>query len=90
MILCCSSEARGPLIIALMAWAFIAYITLKGLKQLVKVDFLTANLLGLGGAVAVYFWSKRSVAHSAESIRNNRDGVSSLFVWPLIFLLQRF
>lgn len=74
-----------PLIIALMAWAFITYITLKGLKQLVKVDFVTANLLGLGGAIAVYFWSRATVSQSAESIRNNRDGVNSLFVWPLIF-----
>ena len=45
-----------PYLIALMAWAFSTYLVLKGLKKLWKFDFLTASLIGLVIAIAIYFF----------------------------------
>ena len=74
-----------PGIIALMAWAFLTYLLLKGVSRLIRIDFLTANLIGFGGAVIVYFTSSRSVERLASELVNDRSGVNGLFTWPLIF-----
>ncbi|NMG54040.1 inorganic phosphate transporter [Aromatoleum aromaticum] len=74
-----------PYLVALMAWAFGTYLMLKGLKQLWKVDFLTAVLIGFGFAVAVLFLVRPLVARRAQSIANSKQSVNRLFTAPLIF-----
>ncbi|EWS65265.1 Sulfate permease CysP [Hydrogenophaga sp. T4] len=52
-----------PWLIALMAWAFCTYMLLKGLGQLVKVDFWVAVISGAGfGGVAWAWCASRSRA----------------------------
>ena len=36
-----------PILIAIMTWSFATYIILKGLKEVIKVDFYTASFVGL-------------------------------------------
>lgn len=74
-----------PYLLAVMAWAFASYLALKGLKKVVPVDFLTASLVGLAFAAAVFKWVKPRIAAAALKLPNERESVNHLFTTPLIF-----
>ncbi len=74
-----------PLLVALMAWAFVAYILLKGVSKIWKTGFTGAALIGLAVAVLVYFAVKPFVAARARWISNTKQSVNSLLTVPLIF-----
>ncbi len=88
-----------PIFVAIMSWAFVTYLTLKGLKkvwpQIVdifaflpdtgKPSFLTASLMGLCVAILVYVFVKNKMKNTPKDIQNSRDGVNILFTVPLIF-----
>jgi PiT family inorganic phosphate transporter len=88
-----------PVFVAIMSWAFVTYLTLKGLKkiwptivdilvflpQTKKPSFIVAAIFGLIVAVVVYFIVKKSVQLRASSLENTRAGVNMLFTVPLIF-----
>jgi len=74
-----------PILIALMAWAFSTYLALKGLKQIWKLDFLTASLIGLVVATLFYLIVKPRIARKSIGAENNRESVNNLFTIPLIF-----
>jgi PiT family inorganic phosphate transporter len=88
-----------PVFVAIMSWAFVTYLTLKGLKQIwphiveiftflpqtTKPSFTVAATFGLIVAVVVYFVVKKSVLKKATKIENSRAGVNILFTVPLIF-----
>jgi PiT family inorganic phosphate transporter len=88
-----------PIFVAIMSWAFVTYITLKGLKkiwpsivdilfflpQAEKPSFLVASLLGLVIAVIVYIFVKKSVDKRASHLENTRESINLLFTVPLIF-----
>ena len=88
-----------PVFVAIMSWAFVTYLTLKGLKKIwpsivdvftflpdtSKPSFLVAATLGLIVAVIVYIVVRKTVANKADSIENSRAGVNMLFTVPLIF-----
>ncbi|MBW4934688.1 inorganic phosphate transporter [Marinobacter sp. F4206] len=74
-----------PLLVAIMAWAFGTYLMIKGVKKVVKVDFLEASLIGLVAAAVVYALVRTMVNRRAATMENSAGGVSTLFTWPLIF-----
>ena len=88
-----------PIFVSIMSWAFVTYLTLKGLKKvwphIVDVftflpnekapSFLIASTLGLVVAVIVYVFVKTLVAKKAHSVENSRAGINSMFTVPLIF-----
>ena len=88
-----------PIFVAIMSWAFITYLTLKGLKNLwpsivdalvflpdeKKPSFMVASIFGFIVAVVVYFLVKKTVALRANKLENSRAGVNLLFTVPLIF-----
>ncbi len=88
-----------PIFVAIMSWAFITYLTLKGLKNLwpsivdalaflpdeKKPSFMVASIFGFMVAVIVYFLVKKTVALRASKLENSRAGVNLLFTVPLIF-----
>ena len=74
-----------PLMTALMAWAFTAYLVLKGLKQIVKLELWVALLIGAVVAAAVYSLSRRQVLARVTGMDPTRDNVNLLFTVPLIF-----
>lgn len=80
-----ASKKMLPLLIAIMAWAFSTYLIMKGLKKVWKVDFITALLLGLAMAVAIYLIVKPMIARQAQTLQNSKASVNSLFTIPLIF-----
>ncbi|WP_373035154.1 inorganic phosphate transporter [Sulfurimonas sp.] len=88
-----------PVFVAIMSWAFITYITLKGLKKIwpsivdififlpdaKKPTFAVAAILGLIVALVVYMFMKSVVNKKSAGIKNSRAGVNTLFTVPLIF-----
>ena len=94
-----SATTWVPVFVAIMSWAFITYLTLKGLKKIWphivdififlpqsnKPSFTVASIFGLIVAVIVYFIVKKTVLEKAEKIKNTRNGVNKLFTVPLIF-----
>ena len=88
-----------PVFVAIMSWAFVTYLTLKGLKKVwpsivdvlvflpeaKKPSFIVAAIFGLIVAAIVYVIVKKTVAARAESLENTRAGVNMLFTVPLIF-----
>ncbi|WP_455756863.1 inorganic phosphate transporter [Sulfurimonas sp.] len=88
-----------PVFVAIMSWAFVTYLTLKGLKKIwpsivdvlvflpdaKKPSFLVAAIFGLIVAGVVYIILKKRVAKKASGIENTRAGVNALFTVPLIF-----
>ncbi|MCD6191532.1 MAG: inorganic phosphate transporter [Sulfurimonas sp.] len=88
-----------PVFVAIMSWAFVTYLTLKGLKKIwpniveilvflpdaKKPSFLVAAIFGLIVAGIVYMIVKKTVAKKASTIENSRSGVNALFTVPLIF-----
>lgn len=74
-----------PVLVAIMATAFGTYLMLKGVKKIVKVDFITALAIGIAIGVAVYFAVKPMIAKAADKLDNTRYSVNTLFTIPLIF-----
>ncbi|MDB2405680.1 inorganic phosphate transporter, partial [Arcobacteraceae bacterium] len=88
-----------PVFVAIMSWAFVTYLTLKGLKKIwpsivdvlvflpeaKKPSFIIAAIFGLIIALIVYVIVKKTVAARASSLENSRAGVNMLFTVPLIF-----
>ena len=88
-----------PIFVAIMSWAFVTYLTLKGLKKIwpsivdvlvflpdaKKPSFLIAAIFGLIIASIVYMIVKKTVAKRANDLENSRDGINLLFTVPLIF-----
>lgn len=74
-----------PMLQAVMAWAFTTYLIMKGLTRIWAVDFGTAALIGLGFALLTWIIVHLRLAAVAKSLSNDKLGVNSLFVLPLIF-----
>jgi len=94
-----SAQKWVPIFVAIMSWAFVTYLTLKGLKKIwpsivetlsflpdsKKPSFIIAALFGVIVAGGVYLLVKKTVAMRAKTMENNRAGVNALFTVPLIF-----
>ena len=87
-----------PVYVGIMTWAFVTYLTLKGLKKIwphivdiftflpdeKKPSFLIASILGLILAIIIFLFVKKSVSLK-ENLKNNRASINTLFTVPLIF-----
>jgi len=88
-----------PVFVSIMSWAFVTYLTLKGLKKVwphivdiliflpdtKKPTFIVAAIFGLLVAAAVYFIVRITIIKKASTIENSRAGINMLFTVPLIF-----
>ncbi len=74
-----------PYLIALMSWAFSTYLILKGLKQLIHLNFFQASLAGIIIAVIVFIFVKSIILKNSAKLSNSRASVNSLFNIPLVF-----
>ncbi|WP_321313530.1 inorganic phosphate transporter [Halarcobacter sp.] len=80
-----SAQKFVPILVAVMSWAFSTYLILKGIKKIIKLDFFTATILGVIFAIIVYILVKPIIAKASQKIKNDREGVNTLFTIPLIF-----
>jgi inorganic phosphate transporter, PiT family len=74
-----------PLLVALMAWAFITYLLLKGLRQIWKMEFWTATLIGLALAAATFFLVRTRLERTTARLPNDKESINDFFTIPLIF-----
>lgn len=74
-----------PVLIAIMAGAFAAYLSIKGLKKIVKIDMQTALLIGAIAAVGFYAITRPLIARQAVGMENRNQSLRKLFTIPLIF-----
>ncbi|NOQ32346.1 MAG: inorganic phosphate transporter [Helicobacteraceae bacterium] len=80
-----SAKKVVPYLVAIMAWSFSTYIILKGLKKIIKLDFMAAGSIGLAIAVITFFLVTPLIARVANKLENSRASVNTLFTIPLIF-----
>ncbi|MCH9740642.1 MAG: inorganic phosphate transporter [Epsilonproteobacteria bacterium] len=88
-----------PILVSIMAMAFITYLTVKGLKKVWPdiVDLLPflpetkkptigiALIFGAVGAVITYMFVKPRVNKKVATLENDREAINTLFTIPLIF-----
>ena len=86
-----------PIYVSIMTWAFVTYLTMKGLKHVwvnitdvlsflphtKKPTFGVAAVFGLIAGIIVYF--VMVVKLKKEAILNTREGINRYFTVPLIF-----
>ena len=80
-----SARTFVPWLVAIMAWAFGTYLMVKGVKKVIKVDFLEATLIGLAFAAVIFVAMRTLVGRRAATMENSAAGVNELFTWPMIF-----
>lgn len=80
-----ASKKVVPILISIMALAFGTYLMLKGVKQIVKINFPTALAIGIALAVATYVIVKPLIEKAADNLIESRESVNNLFTIPLIF-----
>ena len=80
-----SARTFVPWLVAIMAWAFGTYLMVKGVKKIVKVDFMEAMLVGLALAAVIFVVMRALVGRRAATMENSAAGVNELFTWPMIF-----
>ncbi|WP_133489213.1 inorganic phosphate transporter [Aliiroseovarius marinus] len=74
-----------PILIGIMAAAFGAYLSIKGLKKIIKIDLGTALLIGAAVGGAAYVITAPLIARQAEGLENRTKSLKTLFALPLIF-----
>jgi len=74
-----------PILIAIMAGAFAAYLAMKGFQKLVKIDLTTSLLIGLVAAIVSYLVAKPMIHKQSQGLENRNKSVKVLFGMPLIF-----
>ena len=73
-----------PILIAIMAGAFAAYLSIKGLKKIISIDLPTALLIGLGVGVLTQIITKPLVRRQSEGLENRKKSLKKLFSLPLV------
>ena len=88
-----------PILVSVMAWAFLTYLTLKGFKHIWRdvLEFLpflpdtkkptigVAATFGLIGAIVTYIMVKPRINSKIKGLSNERASINTLFTIPLIF-----
>ena len=73
-----------PVLIAIMAGAFSAYLAVKGLKKIINIDLEIALLIGLGFLAATYFITRPLIHRQSNDMQNTKGSVRKLFTIPLV------
>ncbi|MDP2733344.1 MAG: inorganic phosphate transporter, partial [Hoeflea sp.] len=74
-----------PVLIAIMAGAFAAYLSLKGVKALVDISFEMALLIGAGVALLSWVAARPVIERQSRGLENRNQSLRKLFGLPLIF-----
>ena len=76
---------RVPVLLALMVWAFTAYLLTKGLGKILSFGIVEALIYGLLLAIVAFLLLRPILRNSAAGIENSKPSVNTLFNIPLIF-----
>ncbi|MFC6639021.1 inorganic phosphate transporter [Sulfitobacter sp. JBTF-M27] len=73
-----------PVLVGVMAGVFAAYLALKGLKRIIKIDLLTALIIGSAIGAMAYAISAPLIKRASEGMENRNKSVKILFGLPLV------
>ncbi|MGH1368217.1 MAG: inorganic phosphate transporter [Maritimibacter sp.] len=73
-----------PVLIGIMAGAFSAYLAVKGLKRIVKIDIPTALLIGVVAGLIFYAISAPLIKRQSQGLENRNKSLKTLFALPLV------
>ena len=73
-----------PILVAVMAAAFATYLSVKGLKRIVKIELEVALLIGLGSGVLVWALTVPWVRRKSEGLENRTRSLKTPFGLPLV------
>ena len=73
-----------PILVGIMAGAFGAYLALKGLKKIIKIDMPTALIIGLVIAVIVWLVMVPVIRKQSIGLENRNKSLKVLFGIPLV------
>jgi len=80
-----AAKRMVPILVAVMAWAFGAYLVMKGLKKIWPVSIGTALACGAGLAAAVYVIARLLINRANNRPETATPDVNRMFTVPLIF-----
>ena len=73
-----------PVLVALMAGVFSAYLCMKGLKRIWEPDPLIVTAIGVGIFIVTYAIMRPIIARKSEGMENRNKSIRELFHIPLI------
>ena len=73
-----------PILVGIMMGAFAAYLAVKGLKRIVKIDIPTALLIGAAIGAVSYAVSAPLIRRQSEGLENRNKSLKVLFGLPLV------
>lgn len=73
-----------PLLVAVMAGAFTAYLATKGLSRVIDLSGMQITLCGLAVFAVVWMWTHVSVKRQSQGMENRNQSLRKLFRVPLI------
>ena len=73
-----------PILVAIMAGAFAAYLALKGLKKVLPITMQGALLIGLALGLVTYVVTRPLIARKSRGMENRNKSVKVLFSIPLV------
>ena len=73
-----------PMLVGIMAGAFAAYLSLKGLKHLMKISLGSALLIGLVAGAAVWVAMIPVIRRQSRGLENRNKSLKVLFGIPLV------
>lgn len=73
-----------PVLIAIMAGTFSAYLAIKGLKKLIRIDVQAALTIGFVVAAMTLVITRPLIRHQSEGMENRSHSLRKLFHAPLI------
>lgn len=79
-----ASKRWVPVLIAIMAAAFSAYLSVKGFKKIIKIDLSMALMIGAATFVVAWVISKPLIAKQAQGLENRNQSIRKLFAIPLV------
>lgn len=73
-----------PVLVGIMAGAFSAYLALKGLKKIIKIDLPTALMIGAAIGILVWLVMIPVIRKQSQGLENRNKSLKILFGIPLI------
>jgi PiT family inorganic phosphate transporter len=71
-----------PVLLAVMAAAFSAYLAMKGLKKIIHLDGFTILAIGALAGIVTYFVTRPVIRRQSEGMENRNQSVRKLFNIP--------
>jgi inorganic phosphate transporter, PiT family len=73
-----------PLLISIMAGTFAAYLSIKGLKKIIKIEMDVALMIGFGTAAVTMLITRPLIRRQSEGMDNRNQSLRKLFNIPLV------